>query len=258
MQNQNIVAVLTKVANEYPSELIQPQLEDVPRMSFNIAAAIDSALPKPVSEISICDLGGGVGLFSVGCAAVGVKRSVLVDDFDDSVNHEIGGSVLDLHKSYGVEVIERDVVSKGIDDIEGSFDVITTFDSMEHWHDSPKKLFQGVFRKLNRGGAFVLGVPNCVNLRKRITVPFGVGKWSSMEEWYDLDKFRGHVREPDVGDLVFIAKDMGLVDVKVVGRNWMGHRSPNSLIKLATKIADIPLRMRPQLCSDLYMIGRKP
>ena len=45
----------------------------------------------------------------------------------------------------------------------------------------------------------LLGVPNCVNLRKRITVPLGRGKWVVHGR---LARQRptsgGHVREPDV------------------------------------------------------------
>ena len=43
----------------------------------------------------------------------------------------------------------------------------------------------------------MVGVPNCVNLRKRLTVPLGRGKWSPMADWYEQPSFRGHVREPD-------------------------------------------------------------
>lgn len=186
-----------------------------------------------------------------------MKRTVLVDDFDDSVNHRVGASILDLHKARGVEVISRDVVEKGISDIAGSFDIITTFDSMEHWHHSPKRLFHEVVEKLNPGGVFVLGVPNSVNMRKRITVPIGIGKWSSMQDWYEAEKFRGHVREPDVSDLNYIARDMGLVDIKIYGRNWLGYYSASQAIRLATKMIDYPLRLKPSFCSDIYMIGRK-
>jgi SAM-dependent methyltransferase len=154
-------------------------------------------------------------------------------------------------------VISRDVVEEGIRDISGNFDIITTFDSMEHWHHSPKRLFREVIEKLNPGGVFILGVPNCVNIRKRITVPLGIGKWSEMQDWYEADKFRGHVREPDVSDLTYIARDMGLTAIKIYGRNWLGYYSANPAIRFATKVMDYPLRLKPSLCSDIYLVGRK-
>ena len=257
MVNMNLHDVLMNVANQYPRDMVDEQVRDIARISFHIGIALDAAINKPHSELMICDLGGGIGLFSAGCAALGMKRVVLVDDFDDSINHKVGPSILDLHRRLGVEVIARDVVEKGIRDIPGYFDIITTFDSMEHWHHSPKRLFHEVIEKLNPGGVFVLGVPNCVNIRKRITVPLGIGKWSSMQDWYEADKFRGHVREPDVTDLIYIARDIGLTNIKIYGRNWLGYFSANPAIRFATKVMDYPLRLKPSLCADIYLVGIK-
>lgn len=253
---QSVRNKLQQMATQYPTEMIAGQLRDIQRMAFNIGLVLNTVKPKPPEELEICDIGGGVGLFSTGCAAVGFKRVVLVDDFDDPVNHRIGNGVLDLHKRLGIQIEARDAVAKGISDLPGQFDVITSFDSMEHWHRSPKRLFHDVAQKLRPGGLFLLGVPNCVNLRKRLTVPFGRGKWSSMAEWYESGLFRGHVREPDVADLRYIAADMGLTDQRIVGRNWIGYHSSRKIIRLATYIADFPLRLRPSLCADIYLLAR--
>jgi 2-polyprenyl-3-methyl-5-hydroxy-6-metoxy-1,4-benzoquinol methylase len=252
--------VLAKAANQYPAEMIDGQVSDIPRISYHIDLALKAAEPKLPGELEICDLGGGIGLFSIGCAAFGFKRTLLVDDFNDFINSSIGRGqqVLDLHRDNGVEIDSRDVIAKGISDIEGNFDIITSFDSMEHWHNSPKKLFAEVTEKLKPGGVFILGVPNSVNLRKRITVPLGKGNWSAMEHWYEQPQFRGHVREPVVEDLVYISNDMKLRDVKIYGRNWLGYYSRNPTVRTLTKFMDYPLRLKPSLCSDIYMVGRKP
>lgn len=76
------------------------------------------------------------------------------------------------------------------------FDAITSFDSMELWHHSPSKLFFEITSQLKPGGVFRLGVPNCVNLRKRLTVPLGFGKWSAMQDWYEEENFRGTCVNP--------------------------------------------------------------
>jgi len=86
-----------------------------------------------------------------------------------------------------------------------SLDAVTTFDSMEHCHDSPKRLFGDIARSLEPGGWLVIGVPNAANLEKRIEALIGVTEWSSMDEWYEKDSFGGHVREPTVRDLRYIA-----------------------------------------------------
>ena len=258
MPMNELIRTLAQVANSYPDDLKVGQVRDIPRIAFNIGLALDTAKQRSPEELAICDLGGGIGLFSPGCAAYGFKRSVLIDDFNDPINWKVGDTVLSLHKSYGVEVISRDVIEVGISDLKEHFDIITTFDSMEHWHNSPRKLFGQVVEQLNPGGVFVLGVPNCVNLRKRISVPLGIGKWSSMEDWYEQDRFRAHVREPDVGDLRYIARDMGLRNVRILGRNWLGHQSAKAMIRTATKLLDHPLRLAPTLCADIYMVGERP
>lgn len=256
MELHGLMKVLNRVAMEYPCNMVEGQLRDVPRIAFNISLAVEAARPHPPSELAICDLGGGIGLFSVGCAAAGFRRVVLVDDFKDPVNQQTGDSIFTLHRKYKVEVISRDVVLRGIADVAKDLDVVATFDSMEHWHHSPQKLFKEVVAALVPGGVFLLGVPNCVNLRKRITVPLGHGKWSSMAHWYETEVFRGHVREPDVGDLKYIARDMGLCEICIVGRNWLGYYSSNAAIRLATRVFDLPLRLVPSLCSDIYLVGK--
>jgi SAM-dependent methyltransferase len=250
--------MLEEVAAHYPAEMVAGQRRDIPRIAFHIQTAIKVAPTKPLKELTICDLGGGVGLFSVGCAAVGFGNVVLVDDFGDAINAQIGMSVIDLHKRYGVHVLSRDIVAVGMDGLSNQLDVVTCFDSMEHWHNSPKALFHDVSTRLIGGGCFFLGVPHCVNLRKRITVPLGYGRWSTLSDWYDVPVFRGHVREPDVGDLRYIANDMGLENVKVFGRNWLAYASPSGAIRIASNVVDYPLRLFPSLCSDIYMCAWKP
>jgi SAM-dependent methyltransferase len=251
----DIETLLRSIAVRYPAELVSEQLADVKRIAFHIGLVI----VEQGSDITICDIGGGIGLFSIGCAALGM-RSILVDDFRDRVNDlAFGTAALDLHRSYGVEVMARDVIAEQRLDLPTAvLDVATTFDSMEHWHHSPKRLFTSARDALRPGGLFVLGVPNCVNLRKRLTVPLGIGRWSPMEVWYEQEVFRGHVREPDIDDLRYIARDMELTDVHIFGRNWMGRASQSTAKRRMTMVADRTLQRLPSLCSDIYMTGRKP
>jgi SAM-dependent methyltransferase len=185
-------------------------------------------------------------------------KSILVDDFSDGVNNEYGTLPETLHRNHGVQVVSADVIESPPHFEAGSLDVVTSFDSMEHWHHSPKRLFKSILTWLKPGGLFILGVPNCANLRKRLTLPFGRGKWSPMSEWYEAERFRGHVREPDVDDLHYIARDMGLRDVEIIGRNWLGYRSRYAFVRYLTPVFDLPLRATPSLCADIYLVARKP
>jgi SAM-dependent methyltransferase len=248
----DINATLRGLAASHPSDDVRAGATDgeIRRIAFHIgliAAELGTA-------ITVADIGGGIGLFSLGCAALGMK-TFLVDDFRDPVNDRLGNDVLDYHRTLGVEIVTRDVIADGLPFERGSFDAITSFDSMEHWHASPKQLFAQVREVLRPGGTFLLGVPNCVNLRKRISVPFGRGKWSAMRDWYEPKTFRGHVREPDVDDLHYIANDMALKNVRIIGRNWLGYGARIPLASVIAPLVDVPLRLRPSLCSDIYLLG---
>lgn len=238
--------LLITIAFQYPAEHRAAALSDIDRTAFQIELVRQSR----GTDISICDVGGSISLFSVACAALGM-RSILIDNFDldrDALLERV-------HKPYGVEVIKRDVIAEPLDFPPNSLDIAASFDSIEHWHGSPKPVLHALKAALKPNGSFIIGVPNCVNLRKRLTVPFGYGKWCSMQDWYEAPIFRSHVHEPDVDDLRYIARDLSLKEVRIYGRNWLGYTSRNKWVRLGTKIIDRALQLRPSLCSDLYLVG---
>jgi len=244
---------IARQAASYPAKLIAAVNADVERQIFHVG----TVQRLTGNHGTVADIGGGVGLFSVGCAAIGL-HAILVDDFADPVNELHGDEALRPHRDVGVGIVRRDVIADGLGLDAESCDVITTFDSVEHWHHSPKRLFADVMAALKPGGWFFMGVPNAVNLRKRIQVPLGKGSWSQMADWYEQPVFRGHVREPSVPDLHYIARDMGLVDVQIIGRNWLAYQAGNPRIRWAAPHIDRILQRRPSLCSDIYLLGRKP
>ena len=245
-------ACLRSLATRYPEGLVADQLRDVER----VADHIHLVGSRKGFQVSLCDIGAGVGLFGPGCASFGMKVTIM-DDFEDPVNREYGDSALAVHRTLGVEVQKRDPLETGFGFPAESLDVVTCFDTMEHWHRSPRSLFASVTQALRPGGLFVLSTPNCVNLRKRLTVPLGRGKWSAMADWYESEHFRGHVREPDVADLRYIGEQMRLQRIEILGRNWPGLCSPRLAIQRVTRWIDPLLRLRPSLCSAIDMIGWK-
>lgn len=252
MEVKEIERIALDIARRYPEQLRYIIDDDIARTAFHV----ELLLSHKGKDIAVCDIGGGIALFSLVCAAIGMKVT-LVDDFSDETNRIVGNDVLDIHREFGIEIVSADVISEKLAFAPESFDAITTFDSLEHWHNSPKQLFYDARRWLKPQGLFVIGVPNCVNLRKRITIPFGIGKWSPMENWYEAKQFRGHVREPDVDDLLYIARDMKLENVEVIGRNWLGYISRFGFVRAATPYIDVLLQKFPQLCANIYMLGVK-
>lgn len=257
MSKNKLLELLKSLCKQYPYGLQSHQARDVERIAFHMSLALRENPNKDISALAVCDLGGGNTLFSPAFAALGAKCSVLVDDLIDSDSEWIYENPTSPHLMHGVFIYRQDLLKVGLTGVPELFDVVTCFNSMEHWHNSPKKLFYQVFLKLAPGGIFILSTPNCANLRKRITMLFGRAKWSALTDWYDVEFFRGHVREPDLEDLIWIARDMGLINIKTYGRNWMGHYSSSRVVRLLTKLVDIPLRIFPNLCSDIYVVGQK-
>jgi SAM-dependent methyltransferase len=249
----DLAELIRGIVAQYPEKIRAGQMLEVERFAFHVYLVYS----RKGSQARVCDIGGGWGTFAVACAAVGMDV-VLIDDFRDSgfFDAEVMTAMRLIYEEYGVAVHSRDILG-GVGLEAESFDAITSFDCFEHLHHSPKQLVAQIRNALRRGGVFVLGVPNCVNLRKRITVPFGLGKWSSMEEWYDHDVFRGHVREADVDDLRHIARDMKLADIHVYGRNWKGYISRFRFVRALTPFVDRLMRLRATLCSDIYIVGTK-
>jgi SAM-dependent methyltransferase len=203
-------------------------------------------------KLRVCDLGGGTSAYTPLLAVLGMD-AVLVDDFRDIAHFHEGKADLEaVHKPLGVPIVSRDIVTQGLDFPDGSFDAITCFESMEHWHGSPKRLFKDVMRCLAPGGWFVLSVPNGVDFKKRVETLLGTAQWSPLGQWYEADEFRGHVREPTRRDLLYIARDMGLRDVKIMGRTWI-LRGRNVAWRAVGKFVDC----FPTLSSTLYLIGQK-
>jgi SAM-dependent methyltransferase len=202
---------------------------------------------------SLLDIGGGPSLYPALCAARGARVVVLDNlamyrpDVRESVRERLG--------AFGVELVMRDALETPLPFPDDTFDAVVSFDAMEHFHHSPKRLVQEVRRVGRAGGRFVLGVPNAVNARKRLAVLMGRTNWSRFDDWYEPDEFHGHVREPTVGDVARIAVDLGLEDWRIVGRNWLGHRG-GPIKRVVTNLVDRPLRLRPSLCANIYLLGR--
>jgi hypothetical protein len=199
----DVRALLHRLADEDPERWRATQHADVARIAFCLSIAIH----EKATGCTVCNL-GGVGLFSVGAVALGME-AVLVDDFGDQVNADYGEDAPALRRKHGVRVLSKGVLTDDLGLEPGSLDAVTPFDSMEDWHHSPKAAFR-LLVVLRPGGLFFLGVPNCVDLPELITVPLGVCKWRSMDEWYEREMIGGHIREPDVGHLRDIARDLGL------------------------------------------------
>lgn len=204
----------------------------------------------------VCDVGGGYGLFAIACAKQGLQAT-LVDDFYDMERLGTLDGTLALMEEFGVEVQRRNIIGDGLGVDPGTYDGVACFHVLEHLPLSPKPLFTEMAQSLRSGGVFVLAGPNAVNLRKRISVPLGTAQWSTMKDWYESERFRGHVREPTVQDFKYIARDLDLENPSITGMNFLGYASTKPGRRRLTMVIDRAIQRYPGLCSDLYLVGSK-
>jgi len=213
---------------------------------------------------TVVDLGGGAGFHASICACLGME-SYCVDSFTmrdkghagDHFN-EHNASAERAASALGVRFVHTDLLDWTPTFDKGSVDVITSFDNLEHLHHSPRKLYTQLVDCLAPGGRFLLGTPNAANLAKRVRVLFGKNIFAPMDAWYCKELFIGHVREPVLADLTFIAEDLGLCVKAAFGRNWIGLEKAPAGMSAPAGAVDKLLRLFPSLCSDIYMLAVKP
>jgi predicted RNA methylase len=70
----DVRALLHRLADEYPEWFRAAQHADVARIAFHLSIVIRGK----GSGCTVCDVGGGVGLFSVGAAALGMEAILVI------------------------------------------------------------------------------------------------------------------------------------------------------------------------------------
>ncbi|WP_127076260.1 class I SAM-dependent methyltransferase [Rhodomicrobium lacus] len=248
------VKVAREVLAKYPPEWQKVQGHRIPQFAKEISLIYKSGG-------TVVDLGGGDGLRSAICVGLGMKaynvdayRVLAADgDYMHQGFKEQWDAAVETGRKIGVEFVNQDVL--GWRTNLPQVDVVMSFDSMEHWQNSPRALFKHLVEKLPHGGMLFIGVPNAANISKRLRVLMGRNVFSTMDDWYYTQSFAGHVREPVVADLRVIARDLDL-KAEVFGGNWIGLHQLRGLGPVAG-VADRMLRTFPSLCSDIYLLGEK-
>jgi SAM-dependent methyltransferase len=202
---------------------------------------------------AIADLGGGSSLFAPACAAIGMQ-AWLIDEFRGARgaadHHALG-----LHRTLGVGIVETPLLHWSERFASESLDVVTCFDGLARWHHSPRPVFAEAHRVLKPGGTLLIGAPNAASLRRRVGVPLGFGSGASFEDWFYPEELTASVREPVLGDLLRLVRELGFERSDVWGRSFpaAGSRARRA----AGRVLDLALRPFPTLCSELYVLARK-
>ncbi|MEF8698637.1 MAG: methyltransferase domain-containing protein [Candidatus Accumulibacter sp. UW20] len=205
---------------------------------------------------TIIDLGGGLSPVNGVLAMLGMNvivydlLSVYWDDrFHTSAQNQ---SLFKILQKCGVRFIEKNLDQLDLTESypHNSADIIVSHHCIEHFHNSPKALLESAIKVVKPDGRLIIEVPNAANALKRLRLLFGHTNYPSYKEYYESDKYYGHVREYTTEDLKSLAQYLRQSDFKLFGTNYLGlDKIPSSL----RGIVDSILRTRPGLCASIYL-----
>jgi len=209
-----------------------------------------------VERGTVLDLGGGFAVTNAVLADLGMKV-YCVDLMGDYMIHSTLKASMDKQFQFlqgrGVNFIHCDLLKYEFTEFSpGSVDVVCSYHTFEHLHHSPRHLCSHVRRVLKEGGVFFLEVPNALNLLKRIKVLAGRTNYPEYHEYFESDRWVGHVREYSLGDILYLARACGFKRWKVFGLNYYGTLYSKLGYGSIPALVDRCLRFVPGLCSTLY------
>lgn len=239
-----------QVAGRYPRPAAEYYGRHASRLSFEA-----SLLFKP--KKAFVDVGSGLNPLALGLQLLGM-RTTMVDRFDYPVEAKYVGDhkpLMAVLADAGVRTARVDITRQPLPFGDDFADTISCIACVEHLHSSPRPLLRDIARVLKPGGHLLLGGPNAVNLRKRLSVLIGRSNLPPIEQfWSDGDPtWYGHVREPTMPEMHWMVEACGLTVVAAFGRNFIGEEKYG----LTASLLDPALRRIPSLCSDIYVLAEK-
>lgn len=220
-------------------------------------------LPLEESELRVLDVGVGTGSLPVVLSALGFE----VYGLDDDGGGKRQVSVL----ARRFPTLKMQVCALETDDYpyeDSTFDVVTSFDVIEHLPGSPRHYLAEIYRVLKPGRVFFVSNPNVVRLANRALILMGQSNYHSLNEWFnpngdeDTNEFTGHWREYSVAELVYMVRATGFLVIErgCRSRQLIGKaRSSNMLQKIVYAASDIVTStILRGMGDEAYVIGQKP
>jgi len=210
----------------------------------------------------LLDLGGGTNSANLVLAHLGMRVTV-VDIFEEYwTAHFTTDEIAQIRKLFASEnvcLVDADILTfdyrKAFAGTQ--FDIISSFNCFEHLHHSPKPMLENCLSLLKPGGQVFFGVPNSVNIYKRIKVLFGKTNHPSFEKfYYHGSPWYGHIREYSRGDWEQLARFLQIKETRIFGYNWNLYTSKRFPKALAGPV-DRMLRLIPSFCTDVCLVGSR-
>lgn len=151
-----------------------------------------------------CDKTAVLQLLGYKCAAF--------DDLQDSwhLRGDNARKIKQFAAARGIDFCQGDGDLRSLPWPDSTFDMVTMFAVLEHFHHSPRSTLEVIRRLLKPGGLLLITVPSAVNVRKRVAVVRGRTNYPPYAQFFESPVWRGHVREYVRDDLCQLARLMGL------------------------------------------------
>lgn len=154
----------------------------------------------------VIDLGCGRGRYLMLLRAISGCEAYGLDDFGEGT-HDYD-QIFETGNRHGIQFV-RGNVTKTLPYEDASADLVTSFNTLEHLHESPRQVMAEVYRVLKPGGVCVLGLPNLLALYKRIRFVAGRTCMPDFNYWWSSFPWRGHIRESAPGEVHSILQKSG-------------------------------------------------
>ncbi len=145
---KKIKTALAELIEKYPAELKQYMINNENRFIYQIETVLSTVNRENGTSL---DIGAGFSPCSIVLAQMG-WTAIIIDDYRDPGHDKVHQHMMSLFDEYSVKVISGNIFEDDMLFGSDEFDCVMTFDSMEHWHQSPKIIFKELTSRLNKGG----------------------------------------------------------------------------------------------------------
>ena len=141
--------------------------------------SLDEHSRRPLAGKTALDVGCGAGLLAEPLARLGAKVTAIdpAAELIEAAREHAAGQGLDI-----------DCRVSAIEKLEGTFDLITSMEVIEHTAD-PQQFLNDLAKRLAPNGLLMLSTPNATSWSKLITITLGEGFGAIPKGTHDFDKF---------------------------------------------------------------------
>jgi SAM-dependent methyltransferase len=210
-----IKTALTSLAGCFPSKVRETILYENGGKHIHEVSRLIATCPPPARVI---DIGGGVGVNLLLLRHLGLDYELhLFDRFEEYTAENRMGSAdhaLALLHEHEIRVVNQDLWRQPVTKFaDGSFDIVTCYDVIEHLPGNPLALMREMLRLLRPGGTVIIGVPNAVSTMKRIKLLLGTHPYIPFDLWVQ-DAYYDHYREYTAPECRRLLEMVGFREIK--------------------------------------------